>query len=104
MRVLPLPARKYLPLMVSFSPTFSFIGLIDLMTGSEVAAEAGAVATSRALESAPRQRTTRREFIDPLFGRRQRELERCGRRRRRLAISPCAGPRAGRRARPAYPA
>src|SRR3954468_16703910 len=78
MRVLPLPDRKYLPRIVSFSPTFSFIGLIDLITGSGVvAAEAGALATSRALESAPRQRTTRREFIDPVFGRRSRELERC---------------------------
>src|SRR4051794_28199937 len=84
MRVLPLPARKYCPFSVSFSPTFSFIGLIDLITGSLVAAEAGALATSRALESAPRQRTTRREFIDPVFGRRSRELERCrdGRTRR----------------------
>src|SRR3954451_7567395 len=77
MRVLPLPDRKYLPRIVSFSPTFSFIGLIDLITGSGVvAAEAGALATSRALESAPRQRTTRREFIDPVFGRRSHELER----------------------------
>src|SRR5439155_20027355 len=76
MRVLPLPARKFLPLMVSFSPTFSFIGLIDLTTGVGVAAEAEAVERIRALESAPRQRTTRREFIDPVFGRRSRELER----------------------------
>src|SRR4051812_26116283 len=80
-RVLPLPDRKYLPFTVSFSPTFSFIGLIDLITGAVVAAEAGALATSRALESAPRQRTTRREFIDPVFGRRSHELERCRGRR-----------------------
>src|SRR3954453_10512846 len=101
MRVLPLPDRKYLPRIVSFSPTFSFIGLIDLMTGSGIfAAEAGALATSRALESAPRQRTTRREFIDPVFGRRSRELERTWTSGRGRGISPGVEPRAGRRACP----
>jgi hypothetical protein len=58
---------------VSLSPTLSVIGLIDLIVGAAlVAAEALAVEASRALESAPRQRTTRREFIDPVFGRRSR--------------------------------
>src|SRR3954469_22122983 len=75
-RVLPLPGTKLLPFTVSFSPTLSFIGLIDLTTGALEAAEAPAVEASRALMSAPRQRTTRREFIDPVFGRRSYELER----------------------------
>jgi hypothetical protein len=47
------------------------MGLTELTVGAGdlVAAEALALSTSRALMSAPRQRTTRREFIVPYFGR-----------------------------------
>src|SRR3954468_15991224 len=105
-RVLPLPGMKFLPLMVSFSPTARRIGLtpvtVGTVTGFFLAARALALSTSRALRSAPRQRTTRREFIGPYFGRPLGELEGgqdyrtpCGTTGRRAA------PRARPRARPA---
>ena len=78
-RVFPLPGMKFLPFTVSFSPTLSCIGLTEETVGAGgfVAARALALGTSRALMSAPRQRTTRREFIVPYFGRRSGQLERC---------------------------
>src|SRR3954454_11055369 len=66
-RVLPLPGMKPEPFTVSVSPTDTDSGLIDLITGGAVLAEAPAGTASRALESAPRQRTTRREFIAHTF-------------------------------------
>jgi hypothetical protein len=63
---------KFFPFTVSFSPTLTFRGLIELTVGAcgFVAARALALSTSRALMSAPRQRTRRREFIATYFGRR----------------------------------
>src|SRR3954470_7049203 len=77
---------KFLPFTVSFSPTLSRIGLTELTVGAGglVAARALAQVTSRALMSAPRQRTTRREFIATYFGRHGDELERRARYR-----TPC---------------
>jgi hypothetical protein len=72
---------KFEPVTVSFSPTLICIGLTEVTvgavgTGFFLAADAPGLSTSRALRSAPRQRTTRREFIVPYFGRLLDELER----------------------------
>src|SRR3954453_4322444 len=82
-RFLPLPTRKYLPRMISFWPTLTCFGVIDLITGAFTAAPAvagAASAPSAARTAAPRsiERVRDRVSIAPNIDHPPACLERTG--------------------------
>src|SRR5690349_21898645 len=79
-RFLPLPRRKYLPRMISLSPTLRCVGETELITGALTAAPAvagAASAPSAARTAAPRsiERVRDRVSIAPNIDRPVRRLE-----------------------------